>query len=169
MAEIKIERSRIGYNKLSTELRFYKQDLLKTYSKKLNTGNDMKNLKKSILAPVFAVGLLSMGVTACDNAANAPEAEEPVESSSIETQDNADTMATDSNMGTVEEEHDMNNMEDHGMGENAMQDESMTKPEGDSTQPDPNASGAEGEVDTDMLDQDQIIDGTETEEHISTN
>ena len=46
----------------------------------------MKNLKKSIIAPVFAVGLLSMGLTACDNAANTPEAEEPVESSSIETQ-----------------------------------------------------------------------------------
>lgn len=115
----------------------------------------MKNLKKSILAPVFAVGLLSMGLTACDNAANTPEAEEPVESSSIETQDNADAMATDSDMGTVGEEHDMNNMEDHGMGENPMQEDGMTKPE--------------GEVDTGMLNQDQIIDGTETEEHISTN
>lgn len=130
----------------------------------------MKNLKKSILAPVFAVGLLSMGVTACDNAANAPEAEEPAESNSIETQDNAGTMATDSNMGTVSEEHDMNNMEDHGMGENAMKEDNVPKPEGDFTQLDPNAPETKkGEVDTGMLDQDQVIDGTETQEHVSTN
>ena len=130
----------------------------------------MKNLQKSLLAQVFAVGLLGMGLTACNNADNAPETEEPVESTSVGTENTTDTMATDSNMGATGEEHDMNNMEDQGMGaDTTVQDQDMAKPESDLTKLDPNAPATEGDINTDTLDQDNVIDGTETEEHVSTN
>lgn len=126
----------------------------------------MKNLNKSILAQIFAVGLLGMGVTACDNAAETPETEEPVESSTIETENTTDTMATDSDMGA--EGHDMNNMEEGGMGEDGMEDHDMAKPESDMTNLDPKAPETETDLDTDTMDQDQVLGGTEEEEHVST-
>lgn len=127
----------------------------------------MKNLNKSLLAQVFAVGLLGLSVTACNNADNAPETEEPVESSSVETENTTDAAVTDSDMAATGEEHDMNNMEDHDMGEDAtMQDHDMAKPESDMTNLDPNAP--ETELDTDTMDQDQVLEGTEQEEHVST-
>ena len=53
----------------------------------------MKNFKTSVIAPVLAVSLLAMGVTACSNSektdAGTPEA---AESTSVDTQ--GDTMGT---------------------------------------------------------------------------
>lgn len=119
----------------------------------------MKKLNKSLLAQVFAVSLLGMGMTACNNADNAAETEEEaVESTSVETENNADMAAVEEDHDMAD--HDMTETEEHDMD---MEDHDMTEDH------DMSETETEGEIDTGMLDQDQIIDGTEQEEHLSAN
>lgn len=118
----------------------------------------MKNIKSSLFAPLLMVSLLGMGVTACSNPKQDAEVrEEPAESASMNAQDKVQADAIE--QGNIENNSSapvVDSSETKDAGE-------IEAPEAESIETD---SVGNNQIGT--HDNDDIIDGTDEEEHVST-